>query len=99
MSVVLCEENDKRLMIIPRCSTTEILKKEKSYYRKIMGIEPEFFEEPGLTIAIRRLILPRSLFRLIQRLGMNPLPEAKRRLFSQSDLFCVACQIRLMAGL
>ena len=40
-------ENDKRLMIIPRCSTPEILKKEKDYYRKMMGgIEPKFLAAP-----------------------------------------------------
>jgi surface carbohydrate biosynthesis protein len=46
-------ENDKRLMIIPSTNVRhsflpeDALKKEKDYYRKIMGVEPEFSEKSG----------------------------------------------------
>jgi len=41
-------ENDKRLIIIPNSRSSEnLLRKEKEYFRELMGIEPEFFEASG----------------------------------------------------
>jgi surface carbohydrate biosynthesis protein len=75
-------------MIIPNtsvrnsCFPEGLLKKEKDYYRKIMGVEPEFLEEPGPYPSYQAVDSAEIIVTIESTLGYESIARSKKTAIS-----------------